>query len=87
MQVESTAIHDCETHANTDTVSLSIDGAINLFVMANGTSIHALTFTLEPIDAEGTILIYGMNLTGNVSDLSIGFLNISYSTIGYPDVG
>lgn len=87
VELAATKIYGSTTHSEDSTVSVSLDGDINIFVMVNQTKVHALTFTLEPVNALGTILISDMNLSGNVSDFTIGYLNISFSTIGYPDVG
>lgn len=79
VDLAATRAGDFKSRDNSDTISLTLDGAIKLYVQPNSsTNIEVLAFNINNIYANGTIVIDGMNLTGNITNLDVDSLTITY---------
>jgi hypothetical protein len=79
IELAATRAGDFTVRDNSDTISLTLDGNMKMFVQPNSSeNIEVLAFNINNVYANGTIVIDGLNLTGNITSLEVDSLNITY---------
>jgi len=79
VEMAATRAGDFKSRDNSDTISLTFDGNMVMYAQPNATTnLEVLAFNINNVYANGTIVIDGLNLTGNITNLDVDSLTITY---------